>query len=78
MADHVDDRYYAVVDEKPKGLSKDEFDQAKEKLAAAAEGRDYEPKQQADVVDEASHPAATEPTIAETQKVDKPKAPAKK
>jgi hypothetical protein len=79
MAEYVDDRYYAVVDEKPKGVSKDDFDQAKDKLAAKAEGKEYEaPKPQAEQEHKVvanDRPAADEPTIAEAAKeADKPKA----
>lgn len=70
MAEYVDDRYYAVADEKPRGLSKDDYQVAQDKLAAKAEGNEYKPAAADDreVVDPASHPAADALTIAETQK----------
>jgi hypothetical protein len=78
----ADDRFYAVADAKPKGVSKDDFDQAKEKLAAAAAGKEYEaPKPQAQQENEVvatDRPAAEADTIAESQKAEpKAKAPKK-
>ena len=72
MVEHVDTRYYAVVDEKPKGVSKEDYDQAKDKLAAVAAGKKYEaPKPQAEQENEVvakDRPAADADTTAESQK----------
>ena len=74
--EYVDDRYYAVADEKPKGLNKDDFEQAQEKLAAKAEGREYKPAEKAEVVAD-DRPAADADTIAESQKAEPVKADVK-
>ena len=76
MADYVDDRYYAVAEGKPKGLNRDDYEVAQEKLAAKAKGEDYKPERKAEVVAD-DRPAATADTIAESQKAE-PKKPAVK
>jgi hypothetical protein len=78
MADVQDDRFYAVADEKPKGLNKDDHQVALDKLAAKAAGEEYKPAAVAEVVAPEDHPAAGADTIAESQKDEPKKAPAKK
>ena len=69
----ADDRFYAVADEKPKGVSKDDYDQAQDKLAAAANGEEYKAPDPAKVeVVADDRPAATADTIAESQKAEPP------
>lgn len=79
----ADDRFYAVAEAKPRGVAKDDFDQAQEKLAAKANGEEYKAPDpaKAEVV-ATDRPAADSDTIAESQKAEpeapKAKAPAKK